>query len=70
MPDKYTPNTHQTHQIHTKYLRVQFQERHLLLQESLNAYVAGTPELDRLPAAARELAPAVAETHMFLEFLD
>ncbi len=51
-------------------LCVELLEYHLLLQDYTNAMATGTPERDtRMPTAARELAPALAETHMFIEFL-
>ena len=50
-------------------LRVEAQAEHLLLQGGHASGAEEEPELERLPAAAREVAPAVAEAHELGEVL-
>ena len=52
----------------TEVLRVELQEQRLFLQRLYNSVTTKAPKFGRLPAAPRQLAPAVAETHIFLEF--
>ena len=50
-------------------LRVEPEAEDLLLQGEDAPAGAGPPELERRAAAARQVAPAVAETHEVREFL-